>query len=154
MPFFTAIFGFWNGLPAPVKKIAEYAGLALLAFWVFRVFWLNGHDNEVSSRATTVATDKMAKDQEKIWKPQLEKLKTDNADLAKQVVTVTAQRDEIARSRQSMASALNTSITQIRTVQEGRRGQVDLIPSSQLDSAIRVLSNQLAASGTASATVK
>ena len=148
----TAIMGIWTGLPGPVKKIAEYAALLALAFWIFKVFWLNKHDNDVAAKATTETTDKVAKDQEAIWKPQLEKLKTDNADLAKQVTTAVAQRDELARSRETMVSALNTVITQSRTIQEGRRGQVDLIPSSQLDGALRDLSNQLAATAPATPT--
>lgn len=137
---------FWIGLPSPVQRICEYAGVALLTIYAFRVLWLNPHDNKIEQQGKVSATEQVRKDEEKIWKDQTDKLKADNADLANQVLSVQSQNVELQKSRDSLVGALNTSITQIKTVQEGHRVEVSNIPASDLDGALRDLSNQLAAS--------
>jgi hypothetical protein len=144
--WFAWIAGKWGLIPGPFQKIIEYVGIVALVLWGFKVFWLNGHDNRIAAETRTQTTDQVLKQEEAKWKLETDTLKADKVDLQKQIDAAKVASDQLAKSRENIVARLATSLTQARTTQEGRRVQVNSIPASMLDGAIRDLSNELAKS--------
>jgi len=144
MPWWIAIKGVWGGLPTPVQKGIEYAALAGLVILLLKVFWLNKHDNAVANQTKSEVTEQVRKQEEARWKPIADKLVADNLVLQTQLTTAHTANAELERSRTGILSALNTSITQSRTVYEVNREKVSAVPAADLVNAIIVQSNKLA----------
>jgi hypothetical protein len=146
IPFIGAGLGLWSGLPAPVRKIAVYAGIGILALWAFKVFWLNPHDNRIEAESVIKTTEQVRKQAESDWKPRLEALAADKQTLIQKVASLEEKAKELDRSRQVLESNLATGIKQIRVNQEKNSGKVISIPADRLDDVLRGLSSELAGS--------
>jgi tRNA G26 N,N-dimethylase Trm1 len=143
IPFIGVAFGFWKGLPAPARKIAMYAGLAILAFWAFKVLYLNPYANKIAAETTIKVTEQVRKQAEASWKPRVEALAADKQALVQKVASLEEKAKELDRSRQVLEGNLATGIKQIRVNQEKNSGKVIAIPADKLDDAMRGISSEL-----------
>ena len=143
MGFLLTILGFWKGLPAPVKRILEYAALVGLVLWGFKVFWLNPHDNKVAAEERMKVTEDIRKAAEAKWQQQYKNLQKTNQDLEQRSAALQVTNQELARSREAIVSSLNKTIANIKTIGVNTHAQDQAVPDYMLDAVLRDVSNAL-----------
>jgi hypothetical protein len=138
----TWVLGFWKGLPAPVKKIIGYVGIALLVLLLLRWYSNRAFEQGVSEGRVAGAKD-MEKKMQETWKAQEKAIQLKQEDLAKQRDTLQLQAVELTRARSAIKDSLNKIIAQTQTSREQCDVVAASVPVDQLDGAIRAVSDEL-----------
>lgn len=140
---FAAIIGIWGGIPGPIRKILAYAGIAVIALWALKVFYLNPYANRIEADTRIKVSEEMRKQAEAKFKIQLEELQTQRQDLENKVATVEAANKELARSREAMVGSFNKTLSHIKEIKDASSHQDALVPDYMLDGRLRDVSNAL-----------
>lgn len=126
-----------------VKKLVIYAALAGTVLYALRI-WGN-RQWDAGEQSGRVAAFKEA--EKGLLKQQLEIEKAVN-DMRQQLIidrsVLLAQQSETARTRQAISKALETILEAVRAAQVKSDADIDRIPGSELDGALRDQSNKLA----------
>jgi hypothetical protein len=130
-------------IPGPVKKGLMYAALAGAALWAFKVFWLNPHDNKIEAESRIKVTEEVRKDAEARWKLKYKKLEDQAKSLEEKAVELQLANDSLVRSRESIVSSLNKTLTNIKIIGATNHAQDQAVPDYMLDARLRDESNDL-----------
>ena len=147
--WFLSFFGGLWGNPL-ARKIIIYVAIAAGAFWAFRVFWLNPHDNRIEAAATIKATKEIEKAKQAEWDAK-EKAIADSQNslvLAQQKLladrqAVTQRTADLDRMWQESKRTLQQVVTQAKTAQEMNDAQIAALPDTELLNTLRARSAAL-----------
>jgi hypothetical protein len=143
LPIIMSILSFWKGLPGPVRKVVEYIALLALAFWAFKVFWLNPHDNRVEAESRIKVSEDLKKDFDTRYKQQIKTLQEQNATLEGKAARLQVENADLARSRETIVGNLNKSLANIKLIGATQHAQDQSVPDYMLDGRLRDVSNDL-----------
>lgn len=143
MGFFLAISAFWSKLPAPIRRLLEYAGIILLALWALKVFWLNPHDNKVAAQERAKVTDEIKKDFDKRYQQTISDLKIKNGNLEKRTADLEIMNSDLARSRDAMMSGFNKTLSAIKQIEGKNNADDRAIPDYLLGQRLSDVSNAI-----------
>lgn len=143
MGFLLSIATFWKGLPAPIRRIIEYAGIVIAVLWAFKVFWLNPHDNKVAAKERMNVTEEIRKAAEAKWQQQYKDLQEQNKNLEDKAASLQESNAALVRSRESIVASLNKTLANIKVIGATTHAQDMAVPDYMLDSILRSVSNEL-----------
>lgn len=143
MMFLLSVIGMWKGLPGPIRRLVEYAAIAGLLLWGFRVFWLNPHDDKVATRERMKVTEEIRKAAEEKWQLKYRDLEDRNKTLQLRAEELQDATDALARSRENIVAGLNNTLAHIRIIGASNHAQDQNIPDYMLDTVLRDVSNSL-----------
>lgn len=141
--FFLAIGKAWKSMPAPVRRILEYAGIVLLALWALKVFWLNPHDNKVAAQERAKVTDEIKKDFDKRYQQTISNLETQSESLLQRAAGLEKTNADLAKSRDAMVSGFNKTLTAIKQIEDRNNADDRTIPDYLLGQRLGDVSNAI-----------
>lgn len=143
MGILAALGLFWKGLPAPIRRLIEYAGIILVALWALKVFWLNPHDNKVAAEERSKVTDEIKKDFDKRYQTTIEDLKTRNSSLESKTADLERQNSDLAKTRESIVTGFNKTLASIKQIEVNNHAEDRIIPDYLLGARLRDVSNAI-----------
>jgi hypothetical protein len=132
MPWLLALWA--NPL---VRKIIIYAALGLGCLYAGRL-WLNSHDSKVYQQGKMAAAVELEKAKQTEWAAK-------EKAMADQMKVLDAAAQQLENDRANLTRSLNETLAAIQKAKMQGAGAVATIPASELNSALRAISRQLAA---------